>query len=354
VRFRWIVGLLLVALLAGACSDSPKPKTSAPKPTTSSASPSPTHTPKPHRKKHHKVRVSTLSGRIGKRDGRIYVVKIDNTHSSHPQIGLSRADIVYIEQVEGGATRLAAVYSSSYPRSIGPVRSARITDIELFKQYGHAALLYSGAQRPLWAPLRHSILRLASNDWNSFGYHRISTRPAPYNVVGTFSLLRHRLGKNVARPHRVGYRFGPRPKGGHGALSVSFNYPFTSVSAYWKRKSGRWALSMDGQPDRQANGRRLGPTTFVVQYVQITPSQYYDVLHNNTPRTHTVGHGKALFFRNGHVYYGGWSRARAALPTHYWLVRGKGKQKRHVRMTFQRGQLWVALVKNGTHLTIRR
>lgn len=73
-------------------------------------------------------------------DGPVLVVKIDDTTFAHPQVGLKSADVVYIEQVEGGLTRLAAVFSSNIPALIGPVRSARISDIELLAQYGKSAL----------------------------------------------------------------------------------------------------------------------------------------------------------------------------------------------------------------------
>ena len=75
----------------------------------------------------NKAPTNALSGREGI-NGPVLVVKIDDTTQAHPQIGLEDADIVYIEQVEGGLTRLAAVFSSVIPQRIGPVRSARITE----------------------------------------------------------------------------------------------------------------------------------------------------------------------------------------------------------------------------------
>ncbi len=48
-----------------------------------------------------------------------------------PQSGVKAADIVYVEQVEGGETRLMAVYSSKLPKKVGPVRSARISDLHI-------------------------------------------------------------------------------------------------------------------------------------------------------------------------------------------------------------------------------
>ena len=79
-------------------------------------------------------------------NNQILVVKVDDTKYAHPQIGIEDADIVYVEQVEGGLTRLAVVYTSKLPPLIGPVRSARISDIELLAQFGRVGFAYSGAQ----------------------------------------------------------------------------------------------------------------------------------------------------------------------------------------------------------------
>ena len=95
-----------------------------------------------------KAITNVLSGREGA-NGPVLVVKIDDTTQAHPQIGLEDADIVYVEQVEGGLTRLAAVFSSVIPQRIGPVRSARISDIEIMSQFGRVAFAYSGAQSKL-------------------------------------------------------------------------------------------------------------------------------------------------------------------------------------------------------------
>ena len=60
---------------------------------------------------------NSISGLPGG-DGPVLVVKIDDTRQAHPQIGLEEADIIYIEQVEGGLTRLAAIFSSSIPTPV--------------------------------------------------------------------------------------------------------------------------------------------------------------------------------------------------------------------------------------------
>ena len=56
-------------------------------------------------------------------NNQILVVKIDDTRQARPQIGLEVADIVYVEQVEAGLTRVAAVFSS-----IASINSASARD----------------------------------------------------------------------------------------------------------------------------------------------------------------------------------------------------------------------------------
>ena len=71
------------------------------------------------------------SGRAPKHP--VMVVKIDNSSNSSPQIGLSKADLVTEELVEGGLTRLAVFFDTKIPKEVGPVRSMRASDIGLVK-----------------------------------------------------------------------------------------------------------------------------------------------------------------------------------------------------------------------------
>lgn len=52
-------------------------------------------------------------------------VKIDNTSSGRPQVGIAAADLVFEELVEGGVTRYLAVFHTAIPEEVGPVRSGR-------------------------------------------------------------------------------------------------------------------------------------------------------------------------------------------------------------------------------------
>src|SRR5690606_34918644 len=54
--------------------------------------------------------------------------KVDNHPDARPQYGLEHTDVLYEELVEGGMTRYVAIWQSTVPELIGPVRSIRPMD----------------------------------------------------------------------------------------------------------------------------------------------------------------------------------------------------------------------------------
>src|SRR5216110_2587366 len=72
-------------------------------------------------------------------------VKVNNT-DARPQAGIDQADVVYEEVVEGGYTRLAAIFNSHAPGKAGPVRSVRRTDQSIVWPIGGVFVYSGGAQ----------------------------------------------------------------------------------------------------------------------------------------------------------------------------------------------------------------
>src|SRR5215472_11048729 len=130
----------------------------------------------------------------------VLAAKIDNIVNARPQTGLTHADIVYVLPVEGGLSRFLAVFSSDYPRVIGPVRSAREDDLELLRQFGRPAFAYSGATATL-LPYIHRTARIVNlYSGTASGYYRDPNRIAPYNLYAhTKQLLAQSAGASKAR-----------------------------------------------------------------------------------------------------------------------------------------------------------
>ena len=296
-----------------------------------------------------KKATSVLSGREGV-DGQVLAVKIDDTNAAHPQIGLEDAEVVYIEQVEGGLTRLAAIFSTVIPQRVGPVRSARISDIDILRQYGRVAFAYSGAQRKLLSVIKAANLEdLGAQHESPTIYTTDPERTSPFAMVLRADLLMAKIKEQnlvVDSAKNVGFVFGELQEGGKALNKVVMKWPAATYSAEWSDTDSRWRLSHNGKLNLADSGVVLGPTTLVIQMVRIVPSEYSDKLGGITPLSETVGTGKAYVLRNGEVFRTIWNRATPDSGTTFTFSDGSV-------MNFAPGQIWVALTDREPEFTWR-
>lgn len=277
---------------------------------------------------------SPFTGQDGK-GGPVLAVKIDNIPSARPHTGLEQADIIYAEQVEAGLSRLMAVYSSQLPESVGPVRSARESDLELLRQFGKPALAYSGVQPKLQPALDKAPLTPLVPEHTKGVYERRSDRVSPHNLfLRPTSAVRAAPG--TAAPADIGFRFGAAPAGGTPVRHRSVRFPDARFDFDWSPREKRWLVSMDGEPARSSEGNRLGPPTVVLQHVRVRDSSLHDVNGEVSPYTESVGAGTATVLRDGKAYTARWSRPSPATGTSFTTQKGE-------RMTFAPGQVWVVL-----------
>jgi hypothetical protein len=294
------------------------------------------------------VQTNVLSGREGE-NGPVLVVKIDDTRYARPQVGLEFADVVYIEQVEGGTTRLAAIYSSTIPARVGPVRSARISDMELLAQYGHIAFAFSGAQKKL-------LPVIAAADLSDVGamrrgpafYETDPNRNQPFAMfLNAQTLMASEREKEtvIDSAKNVGWTFSDDLENdGFEVTDATMYWPAQKYSARWDSTEARWLLSVNSIPDLSDRGNNLGPTTLVIQLVSITPSEYGDKFGGNTPFSQTVGTGKGYVLRDSTVIEATWYRPDALSPTTWSDATG-------AEIKFAPGQVWVALTDKEPEFT---
>jgi len=290
---------------------------------------------------------NVLSGRDGS-NGPVLVVKIDDTTQAHPQIGLEDADVVYIEQVEGGLTRLAAVFSSVIPQRVGPVRSARISDIHIMSQFGRVAFAYSGAQKKLLPVIASANLQdLGAQRQSPTFFTTDPTRIQPYAMVLRADLLMQKVKDNnyqIDSAKSIGFKFGSLPEGGATTTKVVLHWPAATYSATWSIDQSRWLLSHNNTVNLAESGVVLGPTTLVIQMVSITVSEYKDKVGGVTPFSQTVGAGKAYVLRDGQRFITTWSRPSAEAGTSFTFADG-------TEMNFDPGQIWIALTDREPDFT---
>ncbi|GAA1899420.1 hypothetical protein GCM10009814_30960 [Lapillicoccus jejuensis] len=253
------------------------------------------------------------------------------------------ADVVYVEPVEAGLTRLLCVWSSRMPGEIGPVRSGRETDVDLLANYGKVAFAFSGGSAATVAALEAGNQVDLSNDASPVGFYRAGNRRAPYNVIGRTAALLARAGGSV-RPGDPGFRFGPAPTGGQAATRVATSWQASRIDLAYDAARHAWRVVIDGVPDSDADGTPHYAGSVVVQHVPVRQSSNVDVNGVHTPLATVIGSGPAEVLRDGRVWRGTWSRSSAAAPTSFRV----GAQV----MSMARGPVWVLLVPQGQAVTI--
>ena len=279
----------------------------------------------------------------------ILVVKIDDTNAAHPQIGVESADVVYVEQVEGGLTRLAAIYTSKLPPLIGPIRSARISDIELLAQFGRVGFAYSGAQskmRPVIAAANLENLSAERNPPSIYG--KDPDRPGPVDMILKPDLLLERANANpkirIETATASVFPFGDAPKGETNTAVAKVKWPSAKYELRWDSTNEKWLIYFNEKPNMAANGEHLYADTAIIQIVSITPSIYGDKFGEITPFSKTTGSGKAVMLRDGFSYQISWQRNLESDVT-TWMSKDGGVAN------FKPGRTWIFLTDKAPVLT---
>ena len=279
----------------------------------------------------------------------ILVVKIDDTNAAHPQIGVESADVVYVEQVEGGLTRLAAIYTSKLPPLIGPIRSARISDIELLAQFGRVGFAYSGAQskmRPVIAAANLENLSAERNPPSIYG--KDPDRPGPVDMILKPDLLLERANANpkirIETATASVFPFGDAPKGETNTAVAKVKWPNAKYELRWDSTNEKWLIYFNEKPNMAANGEHLYADTAIIQIVSITPSIYGDKFGEITPFSKTTGSGKAVMLRDGFSYQIRWQRNLESDVT-TWMSEDGGVAN------FKPGRTWIFLTDKAPVLT---
>jgi len=273
--------------------------------------------------------------------GPVIAVKLDDTAAGRPSLGLDKADVIYIEEVEGGLTRMVAVFASAKP-SVRAVRSIRSSDPELLGQYGKIIVVASGGGQKALKILDQSTLHSVINDRGQVGFHRDFSRPGPYNVVSDLAKVSAAI--KAAGVRKVGFTWAvrdPRLAVAKPAVTVSTRVGSTSVDFVWDAKLRRYVRTVDGHRIVTGSGVPVAKPNVLVQFCKVVPDPTdHDVNGNPTMFTKSIGSGRVVLFRGGKRILGTWSRPTIDAPTTFRDAAGKP-------LLFAPGGTFVALARTG-------
>ncbi len=279
-------------------------------------------------------------------------VKMDNSPEARPQSGINNADLVYEMKVEG-ITRFSLVFHSSLVEGVGPVRSARSSDINLVAGLSTPLFAWSGANPGVTAEVlaaaRNGVLTNVSFDAAEEFYYRARGRQAPHNLyVNLPPLVSARAPEGQGPPMPV---FQYRPQGGTvGATAtptpgLSINYGNRQVVEYvWDAGRQGWdRFQVDERHPRSESatldggGVQVAPANVVVMFTEYGVS----AADSRSPRAITVGEGEAIVLTAGQAIRGRWVRPEPSQAARLVDVAG-------APILLTPGRTWVALPQTGS------
>jgi hypothetical protein len=373
-KISWVLLLALFCVSCGGDDDAPTSRATSP----SASPPPPPVCPL--------TGVDASSEEVVERPA--LAVKIENSVSSRPQAGLEQADIVYEELAEGGITRFLAVFHCTDAESLGPIRSARLVDPDILREYVPVLFAYSGGN-PLVKDKVETTEGVVNLRHGSHGdaYKRKSGRKAPHNLFSSSSALRGLEDAAGAKGSpEIGFVFDPEalpgpcptPSPVKGAAktgekepqvvpgcvpassapgspaptppagsSVSFSFAGSQLTKFVFDSGSKTYSRFHGETAHVAeSGSQLRAVNVVILKVEVTEGKIRDAAGNASPEISVVGTGEAIVLRGGIATTGTWNRT--ALSKKTTLTNGGGKP-----IALLPGNTWIELVPEDRQVTVK-
>lgn len=281
---------------------------------------------------------------------RVVSIKVENSREARPQTNLQAADVVYETVTEGGITRFNALFHSQAPEVVGPVRSARLSDVDIVPQY-KALFCFSGASASVNAKVRASGVDNLSEDAGvTKPFTRSSDRPRPHNLYTSVVELRAEAERRgMATTAQVGgLAFAKPSETTTGSPVVSVDIPFSSYNTVtwdYDSASNSYLRVNNGKPfTDKASGAQVSASNVVVVWAKYTAASR-DKAGSTTYDISLVGTGRASVFRDGQVFNGTWEGSADAPPVF--------KAEDGTQIKLRPGNTWLQVVDTSVNIAMK-
>ena len=249
-------------------------------------------------------------------------VKISNAPAAwvRPQSGFSDSDLVFEHVTEGALTRFTIIVYGDTPPDVGPIRSARLIDLELPSMYD-ASLVYSGTSIGVGQKLYNTehwprVLRPHEAGYYRTGANKPFEHTLYANPVTLWSVLEDR-GLNNPPEFNTTMTFSLEPPDdGAPATEIDFQYPTELVEWNYDPDTERYYRWTRGEPFLDANymeqvsaANVIALTATHVEDPNICEQVTNGVCVALSVEAQIWGSGPVTIFRDGQRYEGTWERS---------------------------------------------
>ncbi len=281
-------------------------------------------------------------------------VMYNNIEAGLPQSGISKADVIFEGQCEGGVTRLMGVFQNyDDVTSIGSIRSCRDYYPFLAAEYD-AAYFHFGQSDFALEFLSDPELRALNGMNGEYNFERRSDRVSPHNVFATpENLVTAMVNKNITTYLDEDYvaplKFNKSTTpidypDAEKCLTLKTGYAYNNAYFVYNEEDGLYYRYEYGEPQiDEMTGEQLAVENIIFKLV---PGEQY---WNGSPLYLLTGEGIGLYVTNGTAQWIKWSKQVDGVntnlgcnytygygPTTYTYWDG-------TEITFNQGKTWVCI-----------
>ncbi|ROR96086.1 hypothetical protein EDD28_0660 [Salana multivorans] len=247
----------------------------------------------------------------------VLAVKVETTRPARPQAGINVADVLWEEMIEGGETRLLAMFHSSLPEQVGPIRSVRPMDGGIVGPTG-GLLAFSGGQPQFIQQVIDDGVQVTIGDQGGPGMYRVDFRRTPYNLYGNPAEMITVADGNRNLTPPAPFTFAATPAAAtaaaNGTEATEIVAKFPAQKSSWNWDGSRWLRSMSDAPHTVDTGEQIAADNVVVLRVNIRDTGAKDPIGTAVYETIMVDSGEALVATGGRTVSGTWSKAGISDP----------------------------------------
>jgi hypothetical protein len=269
------------------------------------------------------------------------IIKVDNYPGSRPPSGLNKADVVFEHFAEGAITRFSAIFLCQDQERVGPVRSARLIDVEHLVDMFDGVLVHYGAANRVLPMIREAGLPDMDGYFGADGFFSVPGRVSPFNKYCDTNALRAAVSEEGwERPaDRSGFVFSD---------SVEWSQQATEIKVvYAPQNWARWEYDPaegiyvryegDALHVEETSGEPLTAANVIVLQAKHSVTDIDEGYGSFSVRIELLGQGTALVFRDGKWVEGSWVRQNKTEMIR--LLDGAGNP-----LPLKPGNVWVQVV----------
>lgn len=273
---------------------------------------------------------------------------IENTSAACPQYGISKADVIYECPVEGGITRLLAIFQDyGGMEKIGNVRSCRPYYVYFANEFD-AIYMHAGASTEGEELLDSNVIDYVNGTSGVGGpyYYRDKGKKAPHNLYTSSAKIEEAIASfgfdaQIDSAYTGHYIFAKDDMpvnltDGIPAEALTLYYPDADPWFLYNAADGLYyRYEFNKEQIDGMNNQQIAVKNIILQECS---SSFYSTESNKLKIDCTSG-GSGKYFTNGKCIDITWTRDANTKITHYYDMNGN-------EITLNQGKTWVAIIQS--------